>query len=99
MKMISSILPSSSVPSISAELQVGDDNNSLSKTNNSVGDVEAEDNATVNLNTNTADSHIDSAETVNISEETPWWVFLLIIVPWFLMTPGDIVRKFKNRKK
>lgn len=99
LEMISSILPSSSVPSISADLQVGDDNNTLSKTNNTVGDVEAEDNATVNLNTNTADSHIDSAENVNITEETPWWVFLLIIIPWFLMTPGDIIRKFKNRDR
>ena len=99
LEMISSILPSSSAPSISADLQIGDKTNTLSKTSNTVGDVEAKDDATINLNTNTAESHIDSAETVNISEETPWWVFLLIIVPWFLMTPGDIVRKFKNRKK
>ena len=70
LEMISSILPSSSVPSISADLQVGDDKN------------------------------IDSAENVNIIEEgSPWWVYLLIVIPWFLMTPGDIVRKLKNRKK
>ena len=100
LEMISSILPSSSVPSISADLQVGDENNTLSKTNNTIGDVEAEDNATVNLNTNTSDSHIDSAENVNIIEEgSPWWVYLLIIVPWFIISPQDIIRKFKNRKK
>ena len=100
LEMISSILPSSSVPSISADLQVGDDKNTLAKTNNTIGDVEAEDNATVNLNTNTSDSHIDSAENVNIIEEgSPWWVYLLIIVPWFIISPQDIIRKFKNRKK
>ena len=86
LKAVSELMPSSG---ISADLQIGDDNNSLAKTSNSIGDVEAKDDATINLNTNTADSHIDSAETVNISEETPWWVFLLIIVPWFLMTPGE----------
>ncbi len=94
LSMISSVMPSSG---ISAELQVGDDNNSLAKTSNSVGDVEAEDNATVNLNTNTADSHIDSAENVNITN-TPWWVLLLMIIPWFIISPQAIYRRFRNAR-
>tara|TARA_R110002051_G_scaffold291216_1_gene355131 strand:+ start:430 stop:786 length:357 start_codon:yes stop_codon:yes gene_type:complete len=96
LSMISSVMPSSG---ISADLQVGDDTNSLSKTNNSIGDIEAEDNSVVNLSTSTSDSRIDSAENVNISEESPWWVYLLIIIPWFIISPQDIIRKFKNRKK
>ena len=94
LSMISSVMPSSG---ISADLQIGDENTSLSKNSSSIGDIEAEDDATVNLSTNTSDSHITGAENVNITN-TPWWVFLLVIIPWFILSPQEIYRKIRNAR-
>ena len=94
LSMISSVLPSSG---ISADLQIGDDNNSLSKNSSSIGDIEVEDDGNLTLHSSVADSNIAEADTVNITN-TPWWVFLLMIIPWFILSPIDIYKKVKNAR-
>ena len=80
LSMITSMIPSGADSGISAELQIGDDNNSLSKNSSSFGDIEAEDDSTVNLSNNTSDSHIDKAEKVTINNGiSPWWLILCIV--------------------
>ena len=97
LSMISSMLPSGGESGISAELQIGDNENSLSKNSSSIGDIEAEDNATVNLSNNVSDSHIDKAEAVTINNGiSPWWLMLCIIALQLPQLP--IVKWCKNAR-
>ena len=95
--MISKMLPSSDSPSISADLQIGDRTNSLSKNSSSFGDIEVEDDGNLALHNSVSDSNIAKANNVNITN-TPWWVFILVIIPWFILSPQSIYRNWKNAR-
>jgi hypothetical protein len=97
LSMISKVLPSGGSPGISADLQIGDKTNSLSKNNSSFGDIEVEDDGNLTLHSSVSDSNIAKADNVNITN-VPWWIFLLMIIPWFIISPQTIYRRYRNAR-
>lgn len=93
-KQVSShILPTEK--GLSVDAQIGDRDNELqlSGAKGISGDITAEDDATVVVNTSSHETaaQIKRAEVVNI-EQIPPWVLLLLILGWVLPTPTGIFR-------
>jgi hypothetical protein len=91
---------------LSVDAQVGDRENEAQVGGaRGAGDIEAEDNATVNVSTNKIDSQIEKAENVTI-QTIPPWVFLIALVGWILPTPlsmwnntfGRLTKIFRKSK-
>lgn len=96
---VSQILGGAANDGISVDAQVGDRENEAQVGGaRGAGNIKAEDDASVTVNTVKNDSNIDKAENVTI-QSIPPWVFFLTILGWVLPTPQGIFKYFLKRKK
>lgn len=87
---------------ISVDAQIGDRENEAQLGGaRGAGNIEAEDDATVNVITSQADAQVDRAENVIIKNYDPWMLLgLLAVITLFVPSPlGPIKRLFRWRRR
>ncbi len=98
MDLIEQVMPGRPKEGISVDAQIGDRQNQVDVGGvTGTGNIEVEDNGTVNVNTAKTNSNIEEAEEVTINNGPEPWVLLLLILGWSLPTPLTMFKSIAKR--
>lgn len=90
--------------SVELDAQIGDRQNDVDSQVGGVkgtGEVKADRGSKVNVVTKAAESNIEKAEKVEVTnnKQAPFWLIALLIIGWILPDPMQMWNSFRNRKK
>lgn len=88
MDLIKEVIPGMDSGGISVDAQIGDRQNQVDIGGvTGTGNIEVEDNGTVNVNTTAVDANVEQAEEVTINNGPAPWILILLILGWVCPTP------------
>jgi len=100
LEVAKTLLPGAANGGISADLQVGDKEQAVALGGTrGTGNIEVEDEGSVEVNTVTQNSNIEKAKEVVINNGPKPWVLLVLVLGWVAPTPSEMWRRFRLWRK
>ena len=92
LEMAKGLLPGAG-SGLSVDAQIGDEDQSVALGGvKGAGNIKAEDQSTVHVETSQSSASVETAKEVNVYNEMKPWVLILLILGWLLPTPSQCWR-------